>query len=389
VFDERARAATVPLAAPAAAVSMAAPLASGSAVAQADADNDDTNPAVFMPARPGARQDLNRVSPGSYSQVNSARRQTSTRAPNTELEIPSAKLLLTKEAPVFEEADTTVRPQLAPGPDDASGAGKPRTETRSYVAARFNGTEGTNAAGAGERRKGGITEHPPQYVQRRDSNPTRMEIPVGPVGSPHRPFAPERLSASATPALRGSNHPFDMPVAEGAHDGLQAGVLPDSLTPPASATRTAPPEVPMAARPSALWLVSGVLAAIILLALGVGLKQWVAGGPPAPGVSHAASGRPSTPYEATLRAEPAQVAAPAPVEPAASGTSSEPSAPVAAPQKLGAPVAAPQPKPVRAEAKAPRPAAARRPAIKSARPAPAAPEPKRESPAVGLPDNPY
>jgi serine/threonine protein kinase len=386
VFDERARAATVPLAAPA--VAMASPLAaSGGAVARADADNDETNPAVFVPARPGARRDLNGVSPGSYSQVNSARRQTSTRAPNTELEIPSAKLREAKERPAFEEADTTVRPQLAPGPDDKPSAAKPRAETKSYAAARFNGAEGANAS-AGERLRGGVTEHPPQYVQRRDSSPTRMEIPVGPVGSPHRPFTPERLPASAPRALRSANHPFDMPVAEGAHDGLQAGVLPDSLTPPASASRTAPPDLPMAARPSALWLVSGVLAAIILLALGVGLKQWVAGGPSAP-VSHAASGRPSTPYEATLRAEPAPAAPAAPVEAATPGTLSTPTPPALgdANAKLGAP--APKPNPVRAEAKAPRPAAVRRPAIKSARPAPAAPEPKRESPAAGLPDNPY
>jgi hypothetical protein len=166
------------------------------------------------------------------------------------------------------------------------------------------------------------------------------------------------------------------------------------LTPPASAARTAPPDLPPASKPSALWLVSGVLAAIILLALGVGLKQWVAGGPPASNTSHAASGRPSTPYEATLRAEPAAPSAPAEpattlVAPGASATAQPgtlPSVPArdsglsALPQRgLPATPAAP---------KAARPAAIKRPALKVVRPA-GAPEPKREAAAAGLPDNPY
>jgi hypothetical protein len=241
-----------------------------------------------------------------------ARRQTKSRAPNTELEIPSAKLLFAQEKPAFEEADTTLRPALAGSrADDPAGAAKPRSETKSYVAARFNNDLGKASAAHGQsanpaERRGAIVEEPPTYVQRRDSSPTRMEMPEGPVGSPHRPLTPELLSPTPPRPFRAVNHPFDLPLTEGARAGQNAGVLPDSLTPPASAARTAPPPEPQPmARPSALWLVSGVLAAIILLALGVGLKQWVAGGPPPrQRTSHAASGGARTPYEATLRAEP-------------------------------------------------------------------------------------
>jgi serine/threonine-protein kinase len=400
VYDERARAATVPLAAPAAVNAgpmTRAEYSSGADARASASDNDETNPAVFVPARPGARRDGSRVSPGSYSQVDSTRRQTKTRAPNTELEIPNAKFLLAKETPAFEEADTTLRAQLAPGPDDTIP--KTRTETKSYVSARFDGDAADKRpTPVPSARKGGVTEHPPVYVQRRDSSPTRMEIPVGPVGSPHRPFTPERLPTPAMRALRAENHPFDLPLSEGSA-GLNAGVLPDSLTPPASATRTAPPDVMPMARPSALWLVSGVLAAIILLALGVGLKQWVAGGPAANSSasgSNAASGRPSTPYEATLRAEPAPAATvpgtPADASSAHANSVTPPSPAVPPPpsRELSGPSALPRTGLLpRNEPKAAR-TAVKRPAAKSVRAAPvAAPEPKRESPAPSLPDNPY
>jgi serine/threonine protein kinase len=399
VYDARARAETVPLAAAA---------AGGGAVVRADGDQDETNPAVFVPARPGARRDTNRPSPGSYSQVDGTRRQSKTRAPNTELEIPNAKALLAaeargsareqnKETPAFEEADTTLRPQLAPRPEDeVTPAPKRRAETKSYVAARFNAETSDKAASVeaggsareqnSQRRSGGVTEHPPTYVQRRDSSPTRMEIPVGPVGSPHRPFAPERMPEVAR-APRGSSHPFDMPLEAGAA-GMNAGVLPDSLTPPASAARTAPPDAPPMARPSALWLVSGVLAAIILLALGVGLKQWVAGGPPArPPVSHAASGGRGSSDESKLREEP-----PAPATPTPAAPSALVPVPAEASEQRATPTASPRHEPARpaatpSETKAPRTSAAKRNPVKT--PRPTVSEPKRESPTSGLPDNPY
>jgi len=401
VVDERARAATVPL---------SAPIAVGQGpAARADSDNDETNPSVFVPARPGARRDASRVSPGSYSQVDGARRQSKTRGLNTELEIPNAKVLLAKESAAFEEADTTLRPSQLPARPEGSEAraGKaPRAETKSYVAARFDANASDAASSATEstaRRTGGIIEHAPVHVHRSDSSPTRMEIPVGPVGSPHRPFAPERVPApTSRMLLRASNHPFDMPLEVGSAPqtadtpGLNAGVLPDSLTPPATASRTAPPELQSAPRPSALWLVSGVLAAIILLALGVGVRQWVAGGSVSrAGVSHAASGGASTTrYEPRLQAEPTpavpSAAAPSPASSAASELSTPaPKAEPADPLRARTSTLRAS-EPPRVEPKA-RPVAVRRPVIKAGRPAAPAPAPaqKRESGSGGLPDTSY
>jgi serine/threonine protein kinase len=314
--DERARAATEPQST-AAQLAGASVAARGSAREQGQSSMDANDAtAAFIPARPGARKDVNRPSPGAYSQVDGSRRAKSPSAAVTELEIPTAKVLLlkdkvVKEASAFDEADTTVHPQLAPKEESQTAPGK-RAETKTYQAAHFSQANAAASSGAGVERRGPITEHPPTYVQRRDSSPTRMEMPDGPVGNPHRSLTPdERMAAASasgagTPAMRSvrSANPFDLPPLSPGEGGL-----PDSLSPPRTAQRTAPPLAPEPApRPSALWLVSGVLAAIILLALGVGLKQWVAGGPPPRArVSHAASGRSVTSEaasEARLRAEP-------------------------------------------------------------------------------------
>ncbi len=397
--DELARAATEPQSTP----------AQEAQASLASATTKELAPG-FVPARPG-RKDAGRSSPGAYSQVDTSRRSKAP-AGVTELEIPTSKVLLVKdkvvkESSAFDEADTTVHPQLAPR-DEPSAPGK-RTETRSYEAARFaQGSEASpepRASSVVERRSSPITEQPPTYVQRRDSSPTRMEIPDGPVGNPHRPFAPERMSAAGTRSVRSAD-PYDLPPLAAAEGGLPE--LPDSISPPRMAQRTAPPPEP-APRPSALWLVSGVLAAIILLALGVGIKQWVAGDPPPRGrVSHAASGG-SPASEATLRAEPAPPPAPGLADvpagdvPAAapgttptpnglselpaSGRSSRSAADLVLPRKDAPPSLGQRAHEAELESKPARDA--KKQAVKASKPEPA--QGRRErAPAVGvLPDNPY
>jgi hypothetical protein len=170
--------------------------------------------------------------------------------------------------------------------------------------------------------------------------------------------------------------------------GLQPPVvLPDSLTPPLTATEPDLPRV-LTPRSSTVWLLSGVIAALVVLGVGVGLKHWRDRGHAAVSASPPGVPRPAP------AAEP-QPAAPAPVEP--------PVVPPSAPEAV-----APVP-PAAGRGAAAAPAAHAAPAPPAAKPAlrpkslkPPASEavettttpdvaPKRPAPrkVVGLPDNPY
>jgi len=149
-----------------------------------------------------------------------------------------------------------------------------------------------------ERRHNVITEHPPLFSQRRDSSPSKLEIPDGPIGAPHKHFSPERLPSRSRPVVEAS-------MDSGAWPNLPPVVLPDSLTPPSSVTPTTAPRA-LGGRSSTLWLVSGVLAALILLGVGFGLKQW-RGESGVPGASHAANAGPA---RAAALPDPTNVAAP-------------------------------------------------------------------------------
>jgi hypothetical protein len=196
-----------------------------------------------------------------------------------------------------------------------------------------------------------------------------------------------------------SADPYDLPPLSPGEGGL-----PDSLSPPRTAQRTAPPPAAESTpRPSALWLVSGVLAAIILLALGVGLKQWVAGGPPPRArVSHAASGRSVTSEaanEARLRAEPpAPALGDAPALNAPLGAAASPAlpAPSEVPSRSAADLVLPRSaEPARAvgahaseQVLEPKPSrAAKKQTAKAVSSEPA--KARRERAAGSLPDNPY
>jgi serine/threonine-protein kinase len=350
-------------------------------------DDEQTQPAHFVPARPGARRDVQSASPGAYSQVDSARRTQRTRASG----LPPAKPSI--EMP-FDDIDTERRAFAGESPagsaraSSAPAAGQAAQPARAARRDRASAMPPPVPLPAYERRNA-ITEHPPMFVQRRDSVPTRLEIPTGPIGAPHKHFSPELLPAK--PRTEGASFeatrttwPMNQPV-----------VLPDSLTPPFAGTPTGIP-TSRSPRTSVVWLVSGVVAALLLLGVAVGLKQW--GGAQAPNLSHAASGggglRPSG------APEPAPQALPEPALPEPKAAVEEPA--LQATPEAAAPSEAPGRSPIPSPA-----AAAEKP--KLARPARVAPKPiepaaeavpESDAPAAalkrpvprkvpGLPENPY
>jgi hypothetical protein len=236
-----------------------------------------------------------------------------------------------------------------------------------------------------EQRPQVITEHPPMFVQRRDSNPTRLEIPDGPIGAPLRGFAAESGSRAAT---RGSSHARVMlPEIEENDPVLGAAViLPDSLTPPLTSTATDMPE-PSGPRTSTLWLVSGAIAAVLVLGVGMGLKHW----------SQRVGSTPSAVRATPVAPEPALDPAPAaelPEEQAVAPTPPEEVAPPATPAKgeaasasgAGGAQASDAPKPARLKPLKPAALPAAAVEAPSAETAAKRPAPRK---VTGLPENPY
>lgn len=365
LLEQRARAATVPVATPAGtpAPSAAAPTPAGASpegsppgaarsafgagtssvlkVAREDIsalrdDDDQTQPSHFVPARPGARRDAGAASPGAYSQVDSTRRAQRTRsvppaassAPSASgrvSNVPSASARasgvpgVARQNPFDDDSDTERR-STAPAATAAAAV------SRSPIAepVQRSGLPPPVPLPALERRPNVITEHPPLFSQRRDSSPSRLEIPEGPIGAPHKHFSTERLPSRPRAVVEAEAPPWPK---------LQpAVVLPDSLTPPSSVTPTTAPEAP-GGRSSTVWLASGVLAALILLGVGLGLKHW-RGAAAGPAASHAASGRPAglPAPEPAERAEPEAPAAAAPALPSPKSSDVD-EAPVREPSK--------------------------------------------------------
>jgi serine/threonine protein kinase len=398
-LEQRARAATVPLASPAGEQLQSAPKPAGDTAAAASPpgaarsafgagtssvlkvaredlsalrdDDDQTQPSRFVPARPGARRDSLAASPGAYSQVDSTRRAQRTRSASAASGARAAGLPpAARQNPFDDDSDTQRHSSPAPA---STAAATPLSEPvrRSVVPPPV-------PLPAPERRHNVITEHPPLFSQRRDSSPSKLEIPDGPIGAPHKHFPSEHLPSRPRSVVEAN-------MDSAAWQKLPPVVLPDSLTPPSSVTPTTAPRA-LTERSSTLWLVSGVLAALILLGVGFGLKQWRG----APGASHAAStgpgqaGRPAP--ERTLSAAPA---APAPAQPVED--SADALAKPEEPAKAGTPPPAgaeelPSKKPrVRAKA-TPEEVASDAAGVAGAQPvAPKRPAPRRSA----LPDNPY
>lgn len=317
-------------------------------------DEEATQPTRFVPARPGSKRDQQVSSPGAYSQVDASRRAKRVRDSAPDEAVRSAS---------FDEADTRVRQTHGP---DERGSSKP---PRRFGAGTFP-----------ERRTGPITEHPPTYVQRRDSQPTRMEIPDGPVGTPHRSIAAASNEPSATTSeAMIASAVRDSSVANWPDAG-PALSMPDSLTPPLSPAHSNHPDVPSRERPTWMWLLSGVAAALLLLGLGIGFAQWVAWEEPHRTQRHTASGRPDVP--SAERRETEQRAAPVePSEPARALGEPKTEAPAQEPGELAEGGTS-------AALKSARERSVKDPAPRSTSPAPRRVAP-RANPKVALPDNPY
>ncbi len=343
-------------------------------------DHDATQPNAFVPARPGARRDTKVASPGAYSQVDARRGRTASERPS-----PSAAV-----AGSFEEVATTQRPSVLPQAASAQCATSQERSSAPAAPSRPNAA----AAPQSSRRPAVITETPPTYVQRRDSNPTRMQMPDGPVGVPHRAFPTDDMNSD----VRGLDEPLrdrSQPRvrAPEMQSGLHVGMV-DSLTPSNTAAQTAPPEeAEPEGRGWAMWLASGVLAAIILLAVGVGVRQWIAGpNRPLPSTRHSAHGAASDESFGAAQHEP-PAAAPAPATaPLAPATAVQPPplpADAAAAGQVQTPPAGPAPVQSGTAIKSPPKlrAAPRQPGSFEA--APRRAQPGRSKMTGGLPENPY
>jgi hypothetical protein len=450
--EELARAVTLPMPVQAIPSGMRSVGARGADASGQDAgeDGDQTQPNRFVPARPGARRDGSTASPGAYSQIDGRRGRSAERGASRN----------------FDEVATTTHPTQAARGERAEERAPSSRERSSAPPA--GGSQRHRASPLPARRP--ITEMAPTYVQRRDSNPTRMQIPDGPVGVPHRSFPQDDINSDvhrvdvrgvAQPQgkvdLRGREPGNPDEAREQSHPrvrhselaGLHVGMV-DSLSPSTTAAQTAPPQPPApAGRSWPLWLASGVLAAIILLAVGVGVRQWMAGPMrPLPSTRHVARERePEPAFEAPVREPPAAQPAPesafeAPVreppvaQPAPESAFEAPvrEPPVAQPAQLPAAASAPGRADVAAATPPPAPASAlrsrargrastpdasaagvapardrrqrraalrpvpatRRPAplekpgaASATQPRPAVPAAPAHAPAAGLPDNPY
>jgi eukaryotic-like serine/threonine-protein kinase len=116
-------------------------------------------------------------------------------------------------------------------------------------------------------------DSPSPADHRNDSTPTRMLVPSGPVGSLYRGALPSQTPiAFEPPSVPRALGKLTEPIRY-----ADARMKVDSLAPPTSAQRTTPP-VPQHEQTSrssrAMWLVTGLLAAIILLAAGVSVRNW-------------------------------------------------------------------------------------------------------------------
>ena len=277
--DERARAATLPVLGSAPESLAPPPTMSGlyGAASQlhqspksTPVDPDQTQPTLFVPARPGARRESTAPSPGAYSQTGRTRRPRPA-APSSS----PGRTAASGAPPVgFDDENTARRPSLEPAAPvepvrhspstPAAGAASLVSEARVKRPSRPSASPLFASV---------VTETPPTHVQRSDSSPVKRTIPEGPVGVPHRAFSPEQM-----PSAVGESEIGQSPQSQKASEEQRFAAAPaDSLTP---STRAAEPEPPSSSdqgsprRGIGLWLGSAGLAAIIMLAAGVGLREW-------------------------------------------------------------------------------------------------------------------
>jgi serine/threonine protein kinase len=344
-------------------------------------DAEHTQPGTFVPSAVGARRHDSKVpSPGAYSQVAAGRRSQAPRAPGSVM-ASAPEVRVDARAPVserdrkrtprslpppaaaFEDLDTgrfDSMPARPSAPPSALGRGTAFPAVMSQQPA--SDTRATSRPPPYPRRSQPALETGPALVTRQDSVPNRRLLPAEPVGLPHAPaLTAEPLAAS--PAAEGLPKTFEalrQSVPPGTALVLSPVNVPNSLTPPNRSEHTLPPAENPPARSAGVWVLSGVLAAIILLAAGVGLRQWAGSEPHAaasPVVARddeaLAPAREIDGKSKALDQERAAVAAPVPAEaiakPAAVAPAREPAVVVATQASPDAsPISAPGAKPLKA-----------------------------------------
>jgi hypothetical protein len=229
---------------------------------------EHTRPSAFVPSRPGARRDTKAPSPGAYSQVAAPRRRRPSAPPPTPPARPAPA-----QSSSFDELDTSTFAALPPAPAELLQSGGTMLVDEEPLEAprRTSSVPPMRTTIA-------LAELPPAVVTRRDSTRPKVALPEGPVGAPHGSWVPvgtfsqePNKSPALLDDLRGS-----VVMGETISRLPPPPALPSSLVPPTSAAHTVPP-VSYAderrGRGLPIWLISGVLASIIVAAIAVGLRE--------------------------------------------------------------------------------------------------------------------
>ncbi len=205
----------------------------------------DKTPALGNRVPQGAPRAAGVVSPGAYSQVAEERMRKPNAPPPANTRRTSAPAI--HVAPPVSSTALRATGPIAPAQRPVLGVAKPKTRA--------------------------AVDAPSTADRRTDSKPNRLAVPSTPVGWPHRsaPSSTEPTSFELPPtpsALR------ELAGRTRREDLLLVPV--DSLSPPNSAARTAPPrarEEPESGANRMIWIVTGLLAAIILFAVGMSVQR--------------------------------------------------------------------------------------------------------------------
>jgi len=399
------------------AMPVAAPAVAAAKPPVISSDEELTRPSGFAPAKAGAPRTPGTVSPGAYSQVAVERKSRPS--------APQPATVGRASTPTSAPTAAAQAPALT-SPAKAPASMPPLGASLSSVSPAVSGMAlrptaplapvQRSALGATKPKSKAAVDAPSTADVRTDSTPQRLLVPSTPVGSPYRDASPSKAPASfelppmprALGELSGRTRPADV---------LRVPV--DSLSPPNSAARTVPPPTLDEPEPRAnrtIWIVTAVLAAVILLAVGVSVQRMrevrepqrvTAAQPVAPSVVPASPTEPPAeplaepPLEA---AEQAATPAPAPAIPSAGAEPTPSDAPsLGAPTRTGKRPSSPagvrpgvlgaRPGPVGAKPSAipaAEKAAESQPEAPAEAPVAAPPKPaKRVRGPLPIPDNPY
>ncbi len=261
-------------------------------------DSEPTRPNVFVPAALAGRRDVSVVSPGAYSQVNSSR----TRNKRASVSPPPPPAWPTPASPfaALDEVQTHRYAEMSSPEPSLHGAPlgfKPKRPSQFPSPLDTAAQHTAESLGALQTSLDWPTPAVEMgAVSRADSVPSRGFVPEESVGAKILPSGEQVASV-----LESLPKTFEALRAEEAVREAKRLVTSDatrlatsdmtSLAPPNVAEWTLPPSEPRPRNVGA-WVGSGLLAAVILLAMGVGARQWMLDGAQTAASTREAPGEP-------------------------------------------------------------------------------------------------